>query len=113
VIVVDPAIQERYDRNAAAYRSSSAAIAGELRARQAEVAGQIERHREEFAAIGRRLAAAGVDQPRARRPEDDDISAMAAHYQEAEEEEPPPPQPPPVRARPAEDEDLSNRDWFE
>ena len=95
-VTVDPAIQQRYDQNAAARRAEAAEVTGELKARQDQIAEQIKKHEDNLAALGRRLAESTVDQPPpvpARRPKNEDISAEASAYQEADDE-PEPPRPP-------------------
>src|SRR5438093_3088505 len=117
-VTVDPAIQQRYDQNAAARRAEAAEVTGELKARQDQIAEQIKKHEDNLAALGRRLAESTVDQPPpvpARRPKNEDISAEASAYQEADDE-PEPPAPPPSRpvARAAvEDEEVPSFQWDE
>jgi hypothetical protein len=106
--VMDPAIQQQYDQNAASRRAAVAEVASDLKASQQEIAEQIKKDEAGFAALTKQLTESTVDEPAApvRRPEDNDISANASAYQEAEEENPTPPPPPaPVARRAAVDEE--------
>jgi hypothetical protein len=113
-VAVDPAIQERYDQNAAARRSAAAEVTGELKARQDELAERIKADEQKLAALGKQLTASTVDEPvPVRRPEDNDISAKAESYQEADDD-PPPPAPPvarPVTRVPDDEEEVPSFQW--
>ena len=115
--LVDPAIQQEYDQNAAARRSAGAEVAGVLRVGQEEIAERVKADQAEFAALGQRLAESTKDEPEpVRRPEDNDISANAEAYQEPDEDVPAPARPPVARPRPAapvEEEDVPSFQWDE
>jgi hypothetical protein len=112
-VAVDPAIQRQYDQNAAARRSAVAEVAGELRARQDEVAERIKADEQKLAALGKQLTESTVDEPvPARRPEDNDISANAEAYQESDDEPPlPPPPARPVTRVPDDEEEVPSFHW--
>ena len=115
--LIDPAIQQEYDQNAAARRSAGAEVAGELRVRQEEIAERVKADQAEFAALGKRLAESTKDEPEpVRRAEDNDISAKAEAYQEADEEVPAPTPAPvrrPVATVPVEEDDVPSFQWDE
>jgi hypothetical protein len=114
-VAVDPAIQQRYDQNAAARRSALAEVAGELKARQEEVAERIKADEQQLAALGKQLTESTVDEPApvpGRRPEDNDISANAEAYQEPDDA-PAPPSPPPVTRVPEDEEEVPSFQWDE
>jgi hypothetical protein len=110
-VVVDPAVQARYDEVVAGYGATSAEISAEQAARQRELDARLAADRDKLAEFGRKLVEAtdrDIARTPDRRPEDNDVSARAEDYQELDEDppaEPPPAPPPPVRQPRTDDED--------
>jgi hypothetical protein len=120
-VIVDPKIQEQYDRNVAEHRANTAKVGEELKAKQQEIADQVAANKAADAKLVAELQQAGERErggarhPSAAELEEHDISSRAEDYQEPEEgdiEQPPPP-PPPASYRPpaAEEEEEGTFRW--